>query len=102
MSPTRPRTEPVQHRALIRGRVQGVGFRYFVQREALAAGLVGWVRNLAGGDVEAVYQGSPEAVQRFETRLWDGPALARVESVALETRSPDPSLLSFEVRPSSW
>ncbi|HWC92003.1 MAG TPA: acylphosphatase, partial [Pseudolabrys sp.] len=46
----------------IRGRVQGVGFRAFVEHEALKRGVAGWVRNRRDGSVEAVFSGAPEAV----------------------------------------
>lgn len=61
------------------GRVQGVGFRYFVQDRALELGLRGWVRNLPDGSVEAAAAGPPEALDRLEARLRQGPARARVD-----------------------
>jgi acylphosphatase len=66
---------------IIRGRVQGVGFRFFVLRAARAAGLVGWVRNLPDGSVEALASGDAEALARLREALRRGPPAARVEAV---------------------
>ena len=69
------------YRFLVQGRVQGVGYRYFVQREADALGLTGLVRNLPDGTVEVVAEGGEPAMARLETRLREGPSFARVSSV---------------------
>ena len=71
----------------IAGYVQGVGFRYALAREARAHGLAGWVRNRRDGSVEAVLQGSAEAVDKLITWSRRGPPSARVERV--DVRSPD-------------
>jgi acylphosphatase len=71
----------VSRRLVISGVVQGVGFRVFLAREARQAGLVGYVRNLADGSVEAVLQGLRPAVERIEAWCHHGPELARVRSV---------------------
>ncbi|MEJ5258710.1 MAG: acylphosphatase [Anaerohalosphaeraceae bacterium] len=55
--------EPIAEHVIFSGRVQGVGFRYTTRRIAERYNLTGWVRNLPDGTVEAVFQGSPEAVQ---------------------------------------
>jgi acylphosphatase len=68
----------------IRGRVQGVGYRAFVEHEALSAGLGGWVRNLRDGSVEAVLQGEPAVLDPLIEICRQGPFSARVE--ALERR----------------
>ena len=65
----------------MRGRVQGVGFRWWTVRAADQLGLVGSVRNLEGGGVEVHARGEPEALTRFEERLHRGPRLARVDGV---------------------
>lgn len=70
----------------IRGRVQGVFFRASTRQEALSRNLGGWVRNLPGGDVEAVACGHPADLQAFEAWLWEGPELARVDAVQVEER----------------
>ncbi|HKT78887.1 MAG TPA: acylphosphatase [Vicinamibacterales bacterium] len=71
----------VTRRFLVSGRVQGVGFRYFVQERALELGLTGWVRNLPSGHVEALAAGDGEAVASLERELKKGPPVARVERV---------------------
>ncbi len=67
--------------AFVKGRVQGVGFRYFVLRWAEELGLDGWVKNLPDGRVRVEATGSCEALDRFEKLLWEGPSGARVASV---------------------
>ncbi len=69
-------------RWIIRGRVQGVGFRWFVMREAERLKLGGYVTNLPDGSVEVVSQGPEEALERLEGQLRRGPSLARVDDVA--------------------
>ena len=71
----------IARRFLITGRVQGVGFRYFVLAAAMRESLHGWVRNLPSGHVEALAEGSPDAVARFEHQLRQGPPAARVDRV---------------------
>ena len=68
-------------RYLVRGRVQGVGFRWFVWRLAKRLGVRGWARNLPDGTVEVVAEGSPESLERLEQALAHGPVAARVDSV---------------------
>ena len=69
-------------RLLIEGRVQGVGFRAFVAREARALGVAGFVRNLADGRVEAVARGEAEAVAALRKTCERGPPGSRVTRVA--------------------
>ena len=71
----------VARRYLIRGRVQGVGFRAFVERAANAAGLSGWVRNLDDGRVEAYIVGAAGQLSAIEGQLWKGPIWASVRGV---------------------
>ncbi len=66
---------------LVKGRVQGVGFRWFVQREAAALELKGWVRNTEEGHVEVVAAGQPEALNELKTELRRGPRGSRVDAV---------------------
>ena len=68
-------------RFLVRGRVQGVGYRYFVQHEADALRVTGFVRNLPDGSVEVVAEGGESALATLEARLREGPSFARVASV---------------------
>ena len=68
-------------RFLVRGSVQGVGFRWFVFREAERLGLRGWVSNLPEGAVEVVADGTLAALAQLEAALGRGPAHARVTHV---------------------
>ena len=92
---------PVSKRFIVAGRVQGVGFRYFVVREAEALGLAGWVRNLPDGRVEALASGGPDGVSAFEGRLWEGPPHARVAAVEVKEAEP-PTYAEFRVLPTPW
>lgn len=65
----------------VSGRVQGVGFRYFVFRRASEIGVSGWVRNMADGTVEALIEGTDEQHRRFREAVQDGPRWAAVRSV---------------------
>ena len=78
----------VARRFVISGRVQGVGFRWFVQENATSEGVKGWVRNLPDGRVEALIEGESEAVTRVERLLYTGPRGARVEDVAVHVEEP--------------
>ncbi len=66
---------------LIRGRVQGVGFRWFVHREAAELGLHGWVRNTDAGEVEVVVSGSADEIADLRTQLHKGSRGSRVDAV---------------------
>ena len=66
---------------LIRGRVQGVGFRWFVHREASELNLRGWVRNTDRGEVEAVVAGDPADIDELRTELRKGSRGSRVDAV---------------------
>jgi len=68
-------------RWVVRGRVQGVGFRWFVWREAERLGLGGFARNLGDGTVEVVSQGPDEALDRLEAALRRGPPGSRVDAL---------------------
>ena len=85
----------------VRGRVQGVGYRYACVQQARALGITGWVRNRADDSVEAMLQGTP--VQLASMCRWmehDVPG-ARVERIDVdEVRPPPPRLDRFEQRPS--
>ncbi|HSW28906.1 MAG TPA: acylphosphatase [Longimicrobiales bacterium] len=66
---------------VVRGRVQGVGFRWFTQRAGIRLGLAGHVGNLRDGGVEVHARGTAEALQTFEAALRQGPASSRVDTV---------------------
>ena len=74
---------------LIKGRVQGVGFRWFVHREAAALGLHGWVRNTESGHVEVVASGEEADLKGLEAQLAKGSRGSRVDKI--EKRDLDPS-----------
>ena len=90
------------HRYRVRGRVQGVGFRWFAMRAARAEGLAGWVRNLPDGTVEALAAGEEEALSRFRVALASGPPASSVEAVeALAVAAGDSAAIRdgrFEIR----
>ena len=87
-----------RHLVLV-GRVQGVGFRYSMARKARDLGLTGWVRNRADGSVEAVVQGSPEAVARIVAWARHGPPQSAVDHVEVD---PDDGIFdAFETRPTA-
>ena len=67
----------------IRGRVQGVGFRWYVHREAAEIGLRGWVRNTVEGHVEAVAAGEPEQLAELEAAMRKGSRRSRVDRVVV-------------------
>ena len=72
------------YRYVVEGRVQGVGYRYYVLRQADAIGVTGFAANRADGSVEVVAEGSEAALADLEARLREGPAFAEVTSVARE------------------
>jgi len=74
---------------VVRGRVQGVGFRAFVEREALRHGLEGWVRNCRDGSVEAVFAGEDTAVRDMIAACRRGPFAARVDRLDQREGSED-------------
>lgn len=73
---------------LITGRVQGIGFRDWLVREATQRGLAGWVRNMGRDTVEAVISGPAEAVDDCAGLCWQGPALATVSRVSVTEAAP--------------
>lgn len=82
---------------LVRGRVQGVGFRWFVEREAHMLGIAGWVRNNHDGSVEILAQGTRDQLSGLHSRLREGPRAARVDAVEVTDASPVPGLVSFRI-----
>jgi acylphosphatase len=79
----------VRRRVVVRGRVQGVGFRASVHAEAHRLGVAGWVRNCADGSVEAAIEGAPDAVEALVAFCRRGPRLAAVRELALREEAPE-------------
>jgi len=84
-------------RFLVRGRVQGVGFRWFVEREAHILGIAGWVRNNSDGSVEVLAQGTRDQLSGLRGRLREGPRAARVDIVEEIEARPASGLSSFRI-----
>jgi acylphosphatase len=84
--------------ARVTGRVHGVGFRYFVFREAQALGLVGWVANLADGSVQCVAEGPRDRLEALLERLRNGPPSAIVEGISTAWMAATGTFGSFAVR----
>lgn len=89
----------MRRRYLIGGRVQGVGFRFFAQRTASRLGLLGWVRNLPNGAVEAEAQGDLNSLNSFESALRQGPRGAQVADFEHTEISDEPDMgTAFSIR----
>jgi acylphosphatase len=84
-------------RFVVRGRVQGVGFRWFVEREAHILGIAGWVRNNADGSVEIMAQGTRDQLSGLRSRLREGPRAARVDGVEESEAHPASGVTSFRI-----
>jgi len=94
MAEPRPLT---RRHLLVRGRVQGVGYRWFVRELATSLGLSGWTRNRDDGSVEVQAEGDAAAVEEFVLRLVDGNPAARVEGIESQTAAPQGER-GFEIR----
>jgi acylphosphatase len=86
----------VARRFIVKGHVQGVGFRYYAIREARRVGVTGTVRNLADGTVEAIAEGSFSGVSEFRAALERGPSYGHVDQV-VETEMPLTGYSGFDV-----
>ena len=98
MASARDPSLTLARRFLVRGRVQGVGFRWFVEREAAILEIAGWVRNNYDGCVEVLAQGTREQLAGLHSRLREGPRAARVDAVDVSDAEPVPGLTSFQIR----
>ena len=87
----------VGRRYVVKGRVQGVGFRYFVDDAARREGIRGFVRNHHDGSVEVVAEGDLETMLRFERALRRGPSGARVDEVEITENMPTDRFTGFSV-----
>jgi acylphosphatase len=85
-------------RFIVRGRVQGVGFRWFVEREAHILQIAGWVRNNPDGSVEVMAMGTRDQLSGLRSRLQEGPRAARVDDVEESHAGAITGLNSFQVR----
>jgi acylphosphatase len=81
-------SDAIRH-VTIRGRVQGVGYRYWVEQQARALGLEGWVRNRRDGSVEALFAGPADVVSDMVALSRRGPSSARVDAVQEEPANSD-------------
>lgn len=88
---------PARLHAVVRGYVQGVGFRYFVVRRARDAGLVGWVRNRPDGAVECLAEGPRPKLERLLNELREGPRPASVHEVDVDWQPAHGDLREFAV-----
>jgi acylphosphatase len=84
--------------ATVRGFVQGVGFRWFVEREAARLGLEGWVSNQADGSVEVVAEGDEASLAQLTLVLWEGPAGSSVSDVDLRHEPARGNIVGFTIR----
>ena len=84
-------------RVFISGFVQGVGFRYFVKKNAQDLGLTGWVRNTPDGRVEAIFQGRKEDIEKLISLCRKGPFLSEVKNVEVKWEEAGDKFESFEI-----
>ena len=94
-SQTKPQLQT--RRYMVRGRVQGVGFRWFVEREAHILGINGWVRNTFDGSVEVLATGTREQLSSLRRKLQQGPRSARVDEVEESEAQPIEGLNTFRI-----
>jgi len=88
----------VQYEIIVSGRVQGVGFRYYTQKQAQIFGLKGWVRNTADGSVKVMVQGDKEVIDTFIDYLRIGPTLSRVTNISTAPVEPGENFTDFSIR----
>jgi acylphosphatase len=84
-------------RYLVKGRVQGVGFRWFVEREARLIGVGGWVRNRDDGAVEVLASGTEAQLRSLYDRLREGPRAARIDQVEVDDAAPFSGYQTFQI-----
>lgn len=89
--------EIVTRRFVVRGRVQGVGFRWFVEQEARMLGVAGLVRNNSDATVEVLAQGTSAQLSGLRSRLQKGPRAARVDDVVESEAKPVNGLTTFRI-----
>jgi acylphosphatase len=89
----------IARRIVVRGRVQGVGYRAAMSDAARDFGVAGWVRNRMDGTVEVMLQGEPDAVARAIAWCRRGPAPARVTAIDIVDEAVSESVAAFTLRP---
>ncbi len=92
-----PLREQIRVHVFVSGRVQGVGYRFSTVDQANELGISGWVRNLPDTRVEAVFEGSRDAVEAMIKWCYQGPRGAEVKDVAIEYEAPA-GLRGFEIK----
>jgi acylphosphatase len=93
--------EQTRLHAIVEGRVQGVGFRYFVIQKAEALGLTGWVRNRWDDTVEILAEGERQALEKLLTHVHKGPAGSFVSDVRVKWQSAEGTYQRFSVLPTA-
>ena len=87
-----------QFKALIHGRVQGVGYRFFAERFALELGITGYAKNLYNGDVEVVAQAEKVVLETFLAKLREGPRMSKVTDIDVEWQSVSEQYPNFDIQ----
>jgi acylphosphatase len=100
MNANPPESELVRVHIWVRGRVQGVGFRAYVQQAGAMFGLTGWVRNIGWSELETLAEGPRPQVEQFVEAVKRGPSVSRVDEARVEWERPMGEFRSFEVRSS--
>jgi acylphosphatase len=95
-------TSIVRFHATIEGRVQGVGFRYFVVDQASTLNLTGWVRNTYRDEVEVTAEGERQALEKFLQAVRSGPPSAYVTDINFEWLAATGEFKYFQVLPNTW
>ena len=86
-----------KQKIIVSGRVQGVGFRYYTQKQAARIGIRGYVKNLYNGNVEVYAAGTEEQLTLLKQYLKTGPSLSHVDSIHVEDLADGPDFHSFEI-----
>jgi acylphosphatase len=87
----------IHKKAILKGRVQGVGFRFSAREQARRLGIKGYVKNLPNGDVEILASGSEKNVEKYLQWAHEGPAYAHVDDIQIEDAEPT-SYHTFDVK----
>jgi acylphosphatase len=82
---------------IVHGRVQGVGFRFFVREQATRLGVKGWVKNLPDGTVEIEAQGEKSQLEKLIDQVKQGPSFGNVDDININWKSPESSFSSFSI-----